>query len=293
MVTSYNCSECNSSFSSPYNLKRHKERYHKNVYDYQDDSSNENVNDSVSKRYKKTYDDEDAVDMDETHSSLESDNESDSKSMCESNTSDDEVASDGEDEENDLHESDNDSNSERMSESNASDDEEEGNDISESDNDSDSKSICESDTSDDEEEKRTDDTFDGENENDACEYFVEDALLNYEDEYQELLQCYRENGLSKVDAAAKAFKALRPYYKKSLRKSIARYISDMIAIRHTPLFQSIFKKMKYFEEDGLDEEEAIKSAVSYRKYLIYNLLNSHIKNLLLIEEEKGSDIEYE
>ena len=48
--------------------------------------------------------------------------------------------------------------------------------------------------------------------------------------------------------------------------------------------------MKYFEEDGLDEKEAIKSAVSYRKYSINSLLNSYIENLLRKEEEESYDV---
>ena len=268
MVKSHTCSECNTTFSSPYNLNRHRKRYHEYDSDDQDkdDSEYEDENECVSKRHKKSYHNE---------------NDFDSKSTSESNVSDD----DDEEEEDNISASDNESVSENMNESVASNKDSSSSEDQESDNDSDSQSMDENDAS--------DDIFDEENENYPYEHLIQDVLIKYENEFGVLLQQYKESGLSKRDAAAEAFKCLRPQYKKMLRKTIVRYISDMIATRRTPLFQSILKKMRYFEEDGLDEKEAIKSAVSYRKYSIYSLLNSYIKDLLRKEEEENSDIEYD
>ena len=165
--------------------------------------------------------------------------------------------------------------------------------------DSDSSSLRESshserdetDISQSDSEEGSDDSSTEESDNDVFKFLIQDVLLNSVDEFQNLLDHYEDNGSSTKDAVAQAFKALYPHYKKNLKKKFVKYISTMTLMRQTPLFQSILRKMKDFQNDGLDDEEAIKSAVSYRKYSIYNLLKSHIKNLVQIQNQRESDME--
>ena len=130
---------------------------------------------------------------------------------------------------------------------------------------------------------------DEENISNANELLIDDVLFKYANEFQELLQHYQEDDLSKKDATAAAFKALRPKYRQDLKKNFVNYISNMMEIRQTPLFRSILKKMRYFKDDGFDDKEAIKSAVNYRKYSIYNLLNSYIKNIIRQVDDDDED----
>ena len=144
-------------------------------------------------------------------------------------------------------------------------------------------SVSDNDEESDSEEHETDisqSDNDEENISNANELLIDDVLFKYANEFQELLQNYQEDDLSKKDATAAAFKALRPKYRQDLKKNFVNYISNMMEIRQTPLFRSILKKMRYFKDDGFDDKEAIKSAVNYRKYSIYNLLNSYIKNII-------------
>ena len=130
---------------------------------------------------------------------------------------------------------------------------------------------------------------DEEEERDSFQNLIDDALNQYHNTFQELTEHYQENGLSKRDATDEAFETLRPRYEKALKELFVSYIIDMFAKHRNPLFRSILRKIKDFEDDGLDRDEAIRSAVSYRKHSIYSLLNS--KDSMLHQEDRDSDME--
>ena len=123
-----------------------------------------------------------------------------------------------------------------------------------------------------------------EDDEDAFRNLIDGALNQYHYKFKELTEQYLENGLRKKDAIDEAFEALRPYYEKALKNHFTNYTADMFVKRRNPLFRSILKKIKDFQNDGLSEDEAIKSAVSYRKHSIYNLLN--LKDLDVDEKEE-------
>ena len=115
---------------------------------------------------------------------------------------------------------------------------------------------------------------------------IHDAITYNHDKLQPLVESYQENGLSLRQAVHKAFEELRPRYEKTLKKVFVKYITDMFAKQRHPLFQSILKRKKVFESDGLNEDEAIRSAVSYRKYSVYDLLSSFPRDDTTTSEQK-------
>ena len=60
--------------------------------------------------------------------------------------------------------------------------------------------------------------------------------------------------------------------KKSLRHLLTENIIDINEQRRHPIFKAIMKKANELMEDGFDENEAIASAVAYRKHGIHNLI---------------------
>ena len=74
--------------------------------------------------------------------------------------------------------------------------------------------------------------------------------------------------------------------KKTLRRSFTKNILDIKEQIQHPLYKAINKKAKEFVDDGLDEEEAISSAVSFRKHGIYNLINFIWDNVVTLPDYK-------
>ena len=60
---------------------------------------------------------------------------------------------------------------------------------------------------------------------------------------------------------------------KTLQRLYAQNMLHIIEHRRDPLYKAILRKAKELQDDGFSLSEAIKSAVSYRKNAIYNLVN--------------------
>ena len=264
----YSCSECNTSFTRRYNLARHNESYHPELHDGESNDS-ESMSDS-----EKPYP---CLDCNAAFTSSynlrrhekrkhEAKSINDDDDDNESGNEDDDNESDYEDDDNESDREDDDNESNDDTDSYHDDDDEA--DASDNDNESDKMSV----SSDSDEEE--DESFD------ALQRVVISVLNDHSDEFHALLESYQDTDLTPKEAACKAFKALLPVYKKSLKRYVVNYITLSSKLRRTPLFNSIFRKIKRLEDDGLDEEEAIQSAVSYRKYSIYDLLQSYMNDYL-------------
>ena len=250
----YLCNYCNVTFSRKYNLKRHKKVYHN--YNSEEDDS---------------------------RSPSETENETDSDIEGELDKMSTETMSDSDDREYANIESE----SENMSTKSMSD-----NDDGES-TESDDEEVKEesmSDNDDGESTENDDEEVEEEEDQDVFRNLINDTLNHNPDELELLTEHYQETGMNLQDAAYKAFEDLQPLYRKILKQLFVNYIIDMFAKQRNPLFQSILRKKKVIERNGLDEDEAIKLAVSYRKYGIYNLLKSFPRDGM---NDTRSDKEYE
>ena len=95
-----------------------------------------------------------------------------------------------------------------------------------------------------------------------CEH--EDELLSWIDENVGKYMSHNEAIKNAVLSNDKA--------KKSLRHHLTQNIIDINEQRRHPMFKAIMNKAKELMEDGFDENEAIASAVAYRKHGIHNLI---------------------
>ena len=158
---------------------------------------------------------------------------------------------------------------------------EEDSDSSISDNDSisDTSSHSDSEASADEEgsdeEEESDDTEDEDEEqidNSVFDNFIQTAVSPYNDEFEMKSEEFMSEGMTEKEAACLANQQLMPHYSKSLRQIFVHYMVDMAEKRKHPLFKAIMKTAKEYQQDGFDEDAAIKAAVSYRKHSIENLI---------------------
>ena len=125
-------------------------------------------------------------------------------------------------------------------------------------------------SSDDDEEEEDEDSSD----NYATNIFrklIMDVYSEHEDQLAPLIEVYLDKNVTKKEALIKAIFASNAA-KKTLRRLFTQSIFDIKEQIHHPLYKAINKKAKEYLDDGLDEEEAIISAVSFRKHGINNLI---------------------
>ena len=65
--------------------------------------------------------------------------------------------------------------------------------------------------------------------------------------------------------------------KKTLRRLYTQNVIDIYEECRQPIFKSIMKKAQELMDDGFSVREAIASAVSYRKYALYDLMYSQFQ----------------
>ena len=259
----YSCSECDLSFTRNYNLQRHKQLIHQKADE--DEVENGRDIDSVT----------DTCGV-ERHSSLSSDSENEMDSASDTM----EVVS--------LSSLNTEKGSETDSASDVSDDDQSFDDDQSSDDDQSDDDQSDDDDDGGELEAEGDDPF---------KNLIVNAMNQYQDKFEQLIEHYHENGLSTNDgndeafANDEAFEDLRSDYEKALKSLFADYITDMFAKRRNPLFHSILKKIKRYEDDGLDEDEAIKKAVAYRKHSIFKLLDAYSTDNILKQEDIDTNMD--
>ena len=259
----YSCSECDASFTRRFNLARHKESYHPELY-HGESNDSETMSDS-----EKPYP---CLDCNASFTS--------SYNLRRHEKRKHESESDNEDDDSDdSHEDDDGESNDKDDDTDSDNDDDDDDEVDASDNDNESVNMSVSNDSDEEENESSDE----DNESDALQRMVSSVLNDHSDEFYAIVEGYQDTDLTPKEAAGKAFEALRPVYKKSLKRYVVNYITLSSQLQRTPLFKSIFRKIKHLKDDGLGEEEAIQLAVSYRKYSLYDLLqsylNDHLRNI--------------
>ena len=108
----------------------------------------------------------------------------------------------------------------------------------------------------------------------AFEDFINIAHNHHSGEREELIEqlLQEDDDLSEEEAQQQADACLLPKMKKTLKLIFVNYIIGMTDKRNTSLMKAILKKAREYADDGFGERAAIKAAVSYRKHMIYELL---------------------
>ena len=127
----------------------------------------------------------------------------------------------------------------------------------------------------------TDDEEDGSDEYCPFNDFIELSYQHHSEKREELKNrileegnyLNEENDLTEEGAQEEADSILKPKIQKTLKSIFTNYIIGMTEKRNTPLMKAILKKAKEYVKDGFSDTAAIKAAVSYRKHMIYDLLD--------------------
>ena len=113
-----------------------------------------------------------------------------------------------------------------------------------------------------------DDSTTSEDEFDPFADFVENALSYHETEYCQFIS--REK--HKDDEVEEERNCLRTKISRTLRRILANYILDLEDRKRDPLFKAIMRKVRDYEKEGFDVDEAIDAAVDYWKHSIIKLV---------------------
>lgn len=132
----------------------------------------------------------------------------------------------------------------------------------------------EEESSEEDKESSEDEDSDDEEENHMTRIFrnlFKDAYNRHADEINELIEKYSEENKSDTQTVRQAFLCCDKA-KKTFRRLFAQSIADISEQRRHPLYKAIMEKAKKLTSKGFTEQEAISSAVDYRKHGIDNLI---------------------
>ena len=140
-----------------------------------------------------------------------------------------------------------------------------------------------SDASTDEEEEEE------EEDNSAFDRFVNETFsapeyINLFNETKEAL-LEEDPDLSNKKASNKARIYLLPQAQKLLKKNITEFIITMFQLKNNNMFNTIMKRIKKYQNEGMEHDEAVKSGVGYWKHSIYKLIDIDEEE----EEEKDEE----
>jgi len=172
------------------------------------------------------------------------------------------------------------------------DDHENSMDENEDSNHSSSNSQDENDSNDESDAKSEDDSeSDTEDRNTApWNLLISQAYKGYRNEYRELVEHFQGEGDSKEHAQSKAHNSLLKKYRKALREHLVDQLLYFRRLRKTPIYQKIMETKKQFKDlDYFDEEEALRSAVKKREFL----LNRLIEPMHIIHSDESDEEEAE
>ena len=99
---------------------------------------------------------------------------------------------------------------------------------------------------------------------------AKEAYLTNKEETDEMVDKHLEENKPEGTAVREAFQCC-DRAKKTFRRLFAQSIADINEQRHHPLYKSIMEKVRKLISKGFSKQEAISSAVDYRKHGIDNL----------------------
>ena len=112
------------------------------------------------------------------------------------------------------------------------------------------------------------------------------AYAIHRDAKEQMMSELTSEGISRDDASERVHAHLLPKYQKSLRNIFRQEMLRLQKMRKHPVYKAVMLKVHDLEDEGFDREEAISSALSHRKYLLYKMIPSD-------PDSDGSDMETE
>ena len=104
-------------------------------------------------------------------------------------------------------------------------------------------------------------------------HLISQSYKDYRNEYNGLIEHFQGEGDSEENAQSKAHNALIKKYRKALRENLVDEILYFKRLRRTPIYQKVMEtKRQIIDSDDFDDEEALRSAVKKRQFLLNRLI---------------------
>ena len=110
-------------------------------------------------------------------------------------------------------------------------------------------------------------------EEDPWGVLIHEAAMKLRRKHNELVQSFRNAGLSEIDAKKQAFSEILPDLRKKLGNIYLDRLKWMTQMKRDPVHRKIIKtKDAFVDEDDFDPDEALTAAIKKRKFLLERLL---------------------
>ena len=116
-------------------------------------------------------------------------------------------------------------------------------------------------------------TNDSDEEADPWRALIHEATAELHTKHSELVQSFKNEGFSEIDAKKQAFAAILPELRKELGYVYMDRLQWMTQLKRDPVHRKIMKTRDAFvAEDEFDPDEALVAAVKKRKFLLERML---------------------
>ena len=124
---------------------------------------------------------------------------------------------------------------------------------------------------------------------------INQAIDTHQGRREKLIEELVESDTSESEVKIAVNMKLRRKYEKTMRQLFTCRLLYIERVRKHPITQAIMKKVKELEEEesDMDRDEAIRTAVGYRKHLIYRLLPSLNARSSTSDDDMESDVDME
>ena len=158
---------------------------------------------------------------------------------------------------------------------------------------------------DDESEKEEEDRSDEDNEStttddnknddiDPWDKLREEAIIDLNSSWEEQVEQYITQGLSKEDAEFQTSTLLLPTYRKRLRFLYLHYLKWYRVLKTDPVHKKVMATLRSFmDDDEMDFVEAAEAAVNKRKYLLNKLVEYEDVSKQTLAENENEEFSYQ
>ena len=108
---------------------------------------------------------------------------------------------------------------------------------------------------------------------DPWQELIHEAAAELRTEYQELVENFKRDGFSEIEAKKQAFSEILPKLRKELGNVYSNRLEWMAEMKKDPIHQKIMETRKRFvKDDSFDTDEAMTAAIKKRKFLLQRML---------------------
>ena len=154
---------------------------------------------------------------------------------------------------------------------------------------------------DDESENEEDDRSDEDNDStttdddtDPWDELSEEAIIDLNSSWEEQVEQYITQGLSKEDAEFQTSTLLLPAYRKRLRFLYLHYLKWYRVLKTDPVHKKVMATLRSFmDDDEMDFVEAAEAAVTKRKYLLNKLVEYEDVSKQTLTDNENEEFPYQ